>query len=152
MLQGHLQKNIEKLVQELAWREYFQRVWKNMGAAIWNDIRQPQPDVLHHQLPGAIENATTGIDALDQHIQNLYDTGYMHNHVRMYTASIVCNIAKVHWLQPSRWLYYHYLDGDIASNTSQAGNGWPEVFQLKNIIVIRKTSIFSLKQNSDTHS
>ncbi len=115
--QGHPLKHIEKLVQELAWREYFQRVWQNMGAAILQDIRQPQPDVLHHQFPKQIENATTGISALDQHIQNLYDTGYMHNHVRMYTASMVCNMAKAHWLQPSRWLYYHLLDGDIASNT-----------------------------------
>lgn len=31
-------------------------------------------------------------------------------------ASIACNIAKARWLQPSKWLYYHLLDGDIASN------------------------------------
>ncbi len=41
----------------------------------------------------------------------------MHNHVRMYTASITCNVGKVYWLQPSQWLYYHLMDGDIASNT-----------------------------------
>ncbi len=115
--QGHPSKDIQKFVQELAWREYFQRMWKDMGAAIWNDIRRPQPNVLHHQFPISIENAATGIAALDQHIQNLYNTGYMHNHVRMYTASIACNIAKAHWLQPARWLYYNLLDGDIASNT-----------------------------------
>jgi deoxyribodipyrimidine photo-lyase len=34
----------------------------------------------------------------------------------MYLAAIACNIAKAHWLQPSKWMYYHLLDGDIASN------------------------------------
>ncbi len=41
----------------------------------------------------------------------------MHNHVRMYIASVTCNVGKVYWLQPSQWMYYHLLDGDIASNT-----------------------------------
>jgi deoxyribodipyrimidine photo-lyase len=40
----------------------------------------------------------------------------MHNHTRMYLAAIACNIAKAYWLQPSKWLYYHLFDGDIASN------------------------------------
>jgi deoxyribodipyrimidine photo-lyase len=34
----------------------------------------------------------------------------------MYTASAVCNIAQSHWLHPARWMYYHLLDGDWASN------------------------------------
>lgn len=40
----------------------------------------------------------------------------MHNHMRMYIASICCNIAYCHWLEPARWMYSHLLDGDIASN------------------------------------
>jgi deoxyribodipyrimidine photo-lyase len=35
----------------------------------------------------------------------------------MYVASAACNIAKAHWLQPSKWMYYHLLDGDLASNS-----------------------------------
>ena len=46
---GYKPYQIEKFLQELAWREYFQRVWQSMGNGIWNDIKQPQPDVL--QLP-----------------------------------------------------------------------------------------------------
>jgi deoxyribodipyrimidine photo-lyase len=34
----------------------------------------------------------------------------------MYIASIVCNVAKSHWKIPSQWMYYHLLDGDLASN------------------------------------
>ena len=113
---GYKSYQIEKFLQELAWREYFQRVWQSVGDDIWNDIKQPQPDVLHHQMITAVDKAATGFEAIDRSIEHLYSSGYMHNHVRMYTASLVCNMAKAHWLQPSQWMYYHLLDGDIASN------------------------------------
>jgi deoxyribodipyrimidine photo-lyase len=113
---GHRAYQIEKLVQELAWREFFQRVWQAKGEGILSDLRQPQPDVAHRQMPQAVMEAQTGIEAVDQLIEQLYQTGYMHNHARMYVASIACNIDKAHWLQPAQWLYHHLLDGDLASN------------------------------------
>jgi len=113
---GFKPHQIEKFLQELAWREYYQRLWQHTGDAIWNDLKQPQPDVRHHQMIESVENAATGIHVIDEHIKKLYSSGYMHNHIRMYTASMVCNTAKAHWLQPSKWMYYHLLDGDIASN------------------------------------
>lgn len=115
-LKKHEPYQIQKLLQELAWREYWQRVWQHSGDKIFTDIKQPQQNVLHHQLPSAIENAATGIEAIDKYIGELHDTGYMHNHVRMYVSSIACNIARAHWLVPSQWMYYHLLDGDLASN------------------------------------
>ncbi len=113
---GYKPYQVEKFLQELAWREYYQRVWQHFGDDIWKDIKQPQPGVLHHQMIKAVERAATGIDAIDEQVKKLYSSGYMHNHVRMYTASMVCNMAKAHWLQPSKWMYYYLLDGDIASN------------------------------------
>ncbi|MEN9597824.1 MAG: hypothetical protein RL596_135 [Bacteroidota bacterium] len=106
----------EKFLQELAWREYFQRVWQAKGDAIFSDLKQQQTQVEHDQIPVAIANANTGIHAIDEAISNLYQTGYMHNHARMYTAMLACNIAKAHWLVPAKWMYYHLLDGDLASN------------------------------------
>jgi deoxyribodipyrimidine photo-lyase len=35
----------------------------------------------------------------------------------MYTAMVCCNIGQAHWLQPAKWLYYHLLDADWASNS-----------------------------------
>jgi deoxyribodipyrimidine photo-lyase len=107
---------IEKIIQELAWREYFQRVWQSKEAEIWKDIKQDQQDVAHHKMIKAIELAQTGIESIDFAINELYKNGYMHNHGRMYTASMACNMGKAHWLEPSKWMYYHLLDGDIASN------------------------------------
>ena len=53
---------------------------------------------------------------MDKAIEELYHTGYMHNHMRMYVASISCNVANSYWLNPAKWLYFHLLDGDLASN------------------------------------
>ena len=115
--QGFKPYLVSKFIQELAWRDYFQLIYKELGDKLLTDIKQKQPGYIHKQLPAAIYKAQTGIKALDELIENFYETGYMHNHVRMYTASITCNVAKVYWLQPSQWLYYNLMDGDIASNT-----------------------------------
>jgi deoxyribodipyrimidine photo-lyase len=114
---GYKLYEVEKFIQELAWREYWQRIWQNKGDNILSDLKQPQPDVAHHKMPTAILENDTGIDAIDNYIKQLYEQGYMHNHIRMYVASITCNMARTHWLQPAQWLYYHLLDGDIASNS-----------------------------------
>jgi deoxyribodipyrimidine photo-lyase len=106
----------EKLIQELAWREYYQRVWQVKKEQIWNDLKQAQPDVSHHEMLASLLNGNTGIQVIDEQISQLYESGYIHNHIRMYLASITCNIGKAHWQKPAKWLYYHLLDGDIASN------------------------------------
>ena len=114
---GFRWESVEKLVQELAWRDYFQRVWENLEDDIFDDIRRQNTGTLHRQLPSALLNSSTGINAVDQGIQSLYETGYLHNHLRMYVASIACNIGRSYWQMPSQWMYYHLLDGDLASNT-----------------------------------
>jgi deoxyribodipyrimidine photo-lyase len=117
LAKGYQPAAIEKFLQELAWREYFQRVWQAKGDALFQDIKQPQPDVQHHKMIEAVSTAATGISAIDNLIEEFYQSGYLHNHVRMYVASIACNIGKAHWLAPAQWMYYHLLDGDLASNT-----------------------------------
>jgi deoxyribodipyrimidine photo-lyase len=107
---------IEKLVQELAWRDYWQQVWVAKGSLIDEDLKHTQPDVINRQMACSVIEATTGIDAVDEAIRSFYTDGYLHNHVRMYIAAIACNIGKSHWKTPARWMYYHLLDGDWASN------------------------------------
>lgn len=109
-------KESEKFIQELAWREYWQRVWQNKGDLILKDLKNAQAKVAHHEMVENVLLANTGINIIDEQIEALYRTGYLHNHIRMYLASVCCNIAQAHWYQPARWMYYHLLDGDIASN------------------------------------
>ncbi len=106
----------EKFIQELAWREFYTRTWFQKGDQIFEDIRHPQEGVLHSGLPSAVLHSSTGIQALDKHLAAFPETGYLHNHLRMYLAAVTCNVGKYHWSAPASWLYYHLLDGDLASN------------------------------------
>ena len=117
ILARHSPADSLKLIQELAWREYFQKVFEAKGKAIFSDLRFHSLMWSHHELVTAIVNAQTGITAIDKEIKRLIATGYMHNHARMWTAMLACTVAKAHWDTMSRWLYFHLLDGDLASNT-----------------------------------
>lgn len=111
---GYKLYQIESFVKELCWRDYFQRVAQVKPLNV--DIKQPQSDVQNDGIPTAVLQANIGIDGIDTAIEHLYSIGYMHNHCRMYTAAVVCNIAKSHWYHPAQWMYYHLLDGDWPSN------------------------------------
>ena len=109
-------KKCEKFIQELAWRDFWQQIWVAKGFLINEDLKRPQEDVNDYKISESLVQAKTGINSVDDEINNLYDNGYMHNHMRMYVASIATNIAKSHWKNPAKWMYYHLLDGDWASN------------------------------------
>tara|TARA_B100000767_G_C19708995_1_gene511864 strand:- start:103 stop:1224 length:1122 start_codon:yes stop_codon:yes gene_type:complete len=109
-------KSTEKLVQELAWRDYWQQIWVEKQSQIESDFNFEQKGVLHSEVPAAIVEANTGIEAIDEAIEIFYKTGYLHNHMRMYIAAICCNIGKYHWSAPAKWMYANLLDGDLASN------------------------------------
>lgn len=114
--EGYNLRKVEKFIQELAWRDYWQLLWIEKKNEIFFDMKRPQPNVANYDMPTAILEAKTGVESIDFAISHLYKTGYMHNHTRMYVASIACCQGKSHWKQPASWLYYHLLDGDIASN------------------------------------
>lgn len=113
---GYQPHEIESFLKELAWRDYFQRVWIELGSKIDNDVKQAQTKVSHYEIPENILHAKTGVQAIDDGITGLYETGYMHNHMRMYVAGIACNLGQSHWFKPAQWMYYHLLDADWASN------------------------------------
>lgn len=120
-IQAHLIKNFTskqsfKLVYELAWREYWQREWKIRGDAIFEDIKNKQEGVESNDLPLNVLNAQTGVKALDAGIKQLYETGFVDNHMRMWLSGLICNIAHTKWQTGASWMYYHLLDGDPASN------------------------------------
>lgn len=115
--QGYPPQQIEKFIQELAWRDYWQQIWIAKGDAINTELKNKQTQVSHFQIPTAILEAKTGVQAIDTAITGLYENGYVHNHARMYIAAICCNVAQGYWKLPAQWMYYHLLDADWASNT-----------------------------------
>jgi deoxyribodipyrimidine photo-lyase len=116
LLKGYTVNEIESLLQELAWRDYWQQIWMARGEEINRDLRQTQFRAERKGVPLAIVQNKTGIEALDKAIEDFYKTGYLHNHHRMYIASLATNLARCEWIDPARWMYYHLLDGDWASN------------------------------------
>lgn len=108
----------EKIVFELAWREYWHHVWRHTGDGIFSALH-PGPRGVPglDAMPADILEARTGVPVIDASVRALYDTGYVHNHARMWVASYVVHVRKVDWRAGARWFYTHLLDGDLASNT-----------------------------------
>ncbi len=113
---GYQPVQIEKFIQELAWRDYWQQIWIAKGDAINQDLKHEQKPVSNTSISKAIVEGNTGVEAIDNAILEFYKTGYLHNHLRMYIASISTNMAQSHWKVPAQWMYYHLLDADWASN------------------------------------
>ena len=113
---GYQPNKIEKFIQELAWRDYWQQIWVVKGNAIDFDFKKSQEPVSNNGFTTALLKTKTGIEAIDTAISTFYKTGYLHNHLRMYIAAISCNMAQNHWKYPAQWMYFHLLDADWASN------------------------------------
>ena len=101
---GYRLEDIEKFVQELAWRDYWQTQWTFHGDKINKDLRIKQKNYDKQGIPYSLANTNLSIEQLNKSIAELYSTGYMHNHMRMYVASTVCNVGKYHWLEPAKWM------------------------------------------------
>jgi deoxyribodipyrimidine photo-lyase len=107
-----------KFVFELGWRAYFRHVWQHRGDGILQSLHEgvlPE-DAYAPAVPDDIRQARTGVPAIDCAVRALYATGMLHNHARMWVASYVVHVRKVHWRAGADWLYAHLLDGDLASN------------------------------------
>lgn len=132
-----------KFVQELAWRDFWQRVLVNHPDWAWNDVEPYKTgfvaDDYADQLPDDVERGETGIACLDSFIHELTQTGYIHNHARMYLASYVVHFRRVKWQAGARWFLHHLLDGDLASNNlswqwvASTFSQKPYIFNLENV-------------------
>lgn len=110
----------EKLISELAWRDYWQRIYASLGETIWNDLEVPaatssQPSVA--AVPEDVLTASTGMACVDAFVRELHSTGFLHNHARMWLASWLIHTRGVHWQAGAAWFLSHLLDADPASNT-----------------------------------
>jgi deoxyribodipyrimidine photo-lyase len=107
-----------KLIYELGWREYFQHMHHHLGDGIAQSLHEgvlPESDY-STELPEDVRHACTRVPVIDNAIRMLYTTGYLHNHARLWVASYIVHLRKVHWRVAADWMYSHLLDGDVASN------------------------------------
>lgn len=110
----------EKLITELAWRDYWQRLYSNLGDDIWQDQEDYKTGYVAKDynalLPQEIQQGTTGMVCMDSFSQELRDTGYLHNHSRMWLAAYIVHWRRIKWQVGAKWFLEHLLDGDPASN------------------------------------
>ncbi|MFJ7289410.1 FAD-binding domain-containing protein [Curtobacterium sp. NPDC098951] len=119
VLDRHSLHAAEKFVQEVFWRTYW-KGWLEQRPEVWRRYRTDVRDLLDGDLPDGYEDAVagrTGIDAMDAWARELVDTGYLHNHVRMWFASIWVFTLGLPWQLGADFFLRHLLDGDAASNT-----------------------------------
>jgi deoxyribodipyrimidine photo-lyase len=123
-LSRHSLADAEKFVQEVFWRTYF-KGWLEQRPAVWTRYCDDVADLhaqLQHQRPlreryiQALA-ARTGIDCFDAWVTELQSRGYLHNHARMWFASIWIFTLQLPWQLGADFFYRELLDADPASNT-----------------------------------
>jgi deoxyribodipyrimidine photo-lyase len=130
-----------KFMFELGWREYFQHLHKHYGDGIGESLRQGiLPDASYkREIPDDVIHACSHVPVIDHAVRMLYATGYLHNHARLWLASYLVHLRKVHWRVGADWMYSHLLDGDMASNylswqwVSATGSTKPYLFNAENV-------------------
>jgi deoxyribodipyrimidine photo-lyase len=120
LAEGYTPSQRVGFVQQLAWRDYFQRVHQAQPERIWQDYEPYKtgfsPQDYAPNLPQDIAKGQTGVRMMDQLIDTLLRRGYLHNHARLYLAAYVVHWRRVQWQAGARWFLQHLIDGDIASN------------------------------------
>jgi len=117
----HPGETAAKFIQEVFWRTYW-KGWLELRPSVWTDYLEDLASLeatsggWRRDYDRALAGAT-GIDCFDAWIAELAEFGYLHNHARMWFASIWIFTLRLPW-QLGAALFWHYLyDGDAASNT-----------------------------------
>lgn len=124
VLERHSSEDAGKFVEEVFWRAYY-KGWLEQHPSVWENYRA-DVDRLTTSLDADTElreryesaaAGNTGIDCFDAWARSLVATGYLHNHARMWFASIWVFTLELPWQLGADFFYRHLLDGDPASNT-----------------------------------
>ena len=110
----------EKFIQEVLWRVYW-KGWLELRPTVWSDYLI-ELDKIKSEFKGnqnylnAIEGKTD-IDCFNQWVIELKSNNYLHNHTRMWFASIWIFTLELPWQLGAEFFLQHLYDGDPASNT-----------------------------------
>jgi deoxyribodipyrimidine photo-lyase len=115
-LAHHGAERAEKFIQEVFWRSYW-KGYLELRPQMWRDYREaaaaaPQSRFLAKAMAGQ-----TGIECFDAWVMELIETGWLHNHTRMWFASIWIFTLRLPWELGAEFFLAHLADADAASNT-----------------------------------
>lgn len=136
-------EQITKFIQELSWRDFWQRIIDKNPEWLWKNVENYKTGFTAEdytkELPNDIAIGDTGVACIDAFIKDLIYTGYVHNHARMYLASYIVHFRRVRWQTGAQWFLEHLLDGDEASNNlswqwvASTFSNKPYIFNLENV-------------------
>ncbi len=123
-LELHAFSTAGKFVQEVFWRTYFKgwlehrpRVWADYSDDLVRLVGNLESDSKLHSRYSKAVRGNTGIDCFDAWAKELVSTGYLHNHARMWFASIWVFTLGLPWQLGADFFFRNLIDGDPASNT-----------------------------------
>jgi deoxyribodipyrimidine photo-lyase len=113
----------ERFVTELAWREFYADVLHHHPDSAWQDLRPDLASMAYDEAPDLVDawrDGRTGVPLVDAGMRQLLTTGWMHNRVRMVTASFLVKHLHTRWQVGAQHFLDHLVDADLASNQ----HGW----------------------------
>ena len=112
-------KKIEKFIQEIFWRTYW-KGWLELRPQVWDDYNKDLNNLLQMSQDKDYLRAIAGntnIACFNDWVVELKKSGYLHNHARMWFASIWIFTLNLPWQLGADFFLKHLIDGDAASNT-----------------------------------
>ena len=110
----------EKFIQEILWRVYW-KGWIELRPNVWldylNDLKKIKENFKNNQNYLIAIDGKTNIECFNYWVNELKENNYLHNHTRMWFASIWIFTLKLPWQLGAEFLLQHLYDGDAASNT-----------------------------------
>ena len=107
---------VEKFVQEIFWRTYW-KGWLELRPDVWNDFKMSLTTLTKDDNYFKAINGQTNIDCFNDWVNELKKYNYLHNHTRMWFASIWIFTLNLPWQLGSEFFLKHLYDADTASNT-----------------------------------
>ena len=109
-------QKIEKFIQEIFWRVYW-KGWLELRPKVWTDFVEDLKNIDNSNEYEKAINGETNIDCFNDWIKELKENNYLHNHTRMWFASIWIFTLKLPWQKGAEFFLRELYDGDAASNT-----------------------------------
>ena len=110
-----LQK-VEKYIQEIFWRVYW-KGWLELRPQVWTDFIEDLKGLKEDDNYKKAINGETQIECFNDWVKELKENNYLHNHTRMWFASIWIFTLNLPWQKGAEFFMKHLYDGDAASNT-----------------------------------
>ena len=116
VLKKYPYQKVEKYIQEVFWRVYW-KGWLELRPKVWTDFVEDLKIIEDDEKLYQAKNGQTEIDCFNEWIKELKEFNYLHNHTRMWFASIWIFTLKLPWQKGAEFFLKYLYDGDAASNT-----------------------------------